>query len=121
MYKRQELIKFTSKLNVSMIEVYQTISVISSRRDITFKYLANNPEVKGNEMSLNMSNYVMLEEVQYLLVKNERTMTGERYLKEGFVAAKWESRMVRRLSRRELITNTPAIREHGVPEIMDHG
>ena len=101
--------------------MHQKISVISSRRNISFKKLVNNPEVKGNEMRLNMGNYVMLEEVQYLLVKKERIMTEDRYLSESFIAAKWESRMVRRLSRRELITNTPAIREHGVPEIMDHG
>ena len=90
-------------------------------RNITFKYLANNPEVKGNEMVLNMSDYVMLEEVQYLLVKKERTMTGDRYLNEGFMAAKWESRMIRRLSRREVIPNTPVIRGRGITEFMDYG
>ena len=67
--EQRELIKARSQLNMSTIEVYQTISVISSRRNITFKYLVNNPEVKGNEMVLNMSGYVILEEVQYLLVK----------------------------------------------------
>ena len=116
--KQRELIKFTSQLNVSTMEVYQTISVISSRRNITFKYLVNNPEVKGNGMRLNMSNYVMLEEVQYLLVKKERIMTEDRYLGESFIAAKWESRRVRRLSRRELIPNTPVIRVKGVPCLL---
>ena len=29
--------------------------------------MVNNPEVKGNEMVLNMSDYVRLKEVQYLL------------------------------------------------------
>ena len=77
--------------------------------------------VKGNEMRLNTSNYVMLEEVQYLLVKKERTMTRERYLNEGFVVAKWESWMIRGLSRREVIPNTPVIRGRGVAEFMDHG
>ena len=67
--------------------------------------MVNHPEEKGNGMILKMSEYVMSEEVQYLLVKKERTMTEDRYLSEGFIAAKWESRMVRRLSRRELIPN----------------
>ena len=48
-------------------------------------------------------------------------MTGDWYLNEGFVAAKWESRMIRRLSRREVIPNTPVIRGKGVPELMDYG
>ena len=67
------------------------------------------------------SEYVMSEEMQYLLVKKELTMMEDWYLREEFMAAKWESRMVRRLSRRELIPNTPVIRENGVPELMDHG
>ena len=33
--EQRELIKFKSQLNMSTIEVYQTISVISSRRNIT--------------------------------------------------------------------------------------
>ena len=68
-----------------------------------------------------MSDYVVLEEVQYLLVKKERTMTGDRYLNVGFMAAKWESWMIRRLSRRDVIPNTPVIRGRGVTELMDHG
>ena len=119
--EQRELIKFRSQLNMSTIEVCQTTSVISSIRNIPFKYLVNNPEVKGNGMVLNMSDYVMLEELQYLSVKKELTITGDRYLNEGLVAAKWESRMVMRLSRREIIPNTPVIRGRGVTEFMDHG
>ena len=67
--------------------MHHKILVRSSRRNITFKYLVNNPEVKGNEMRLNMSNYVMLEEVQYLLVKKERTMTENCDFYEDLVSA----------------------------------
>ena len=75
--------------------------------------MVNNPEVKGIGIVLNMSDYVMLEELPYLLVKKELTMTGYHDLNEGFVAGKWESQMIRRLSRREIIPNTPVIREEG--------
>ena len=119
--EQRELIKFRSLLSMSTIEVHQKILVRSSRRNISLKNLVNHPEEKGNGMILKMSEYVMSEEVQYLLVKKERTMTDDLYLNEVFIAAKWKSRMVRRLSRRELIPNTPVIREKGVPELMDHG
>ena len=90
-------------------------------RNIPVKHLVNNPEVKVNGMVSNMRDYVRLEEVQYLIVKKELTMMENRDLNEGFVAAKWESRMIRRLSRREVIPNTPVIRGRGVTELMDHG
>ena len=45
---KKNLNKFGYHLNMSTIEEYQTISVISSMRNISVKYLVNNPEVKGN-------------------------------------------------------------------------
>ena len=111
--EQREIIKFTSQLNGSTIEVHQKILVKSSRRNISLNIFVNHPEENGNGMLLKMSEYVMSEEVQYLLVKKEQTITEDRYLSESFIAAKWESRMVRRLSRRKLIPNTPVIRVKG--------
>ena len=108
MYKRQ-------------IEEYLTTSAISLIQNISAKRWVNNTEVKENGMILKMSEYVTSEKVQYLLVREELKMTEDPYLNEGFIATKWKSRMVRRLSRRELIPNTPVIREKGLPELMDHG
>ena len=68
--EQRELIKFTSQLNVSTIEVHQKILVRSSRRNISLNILVNHPEERENGMLLKMSEYVMSEKVQYLLVKN---------------------------------------------------
>ena len=104
------------------IEEYQTISVISSIWKIPVKYLVNNPEVKGNGMVLNMSDYVRLEEVQYMLVKKELTMMENRDLNEGFVSAELQYQVIERyLTRTKIIMNTAVIRGKGVPEFMDHG
>ena len=109
MYKRQ-------------VEEYQTISVISSIRNIPVKYLENNPDINGNGMVLNMSDYVRLEEVQYLLGKKEITMTENRELNEGFVSTELQYQMRERyLTRTKIIVNTAVIRGKGVPELMDHG
>ena len=118
---KKNLNRFKYYLNIATVEEYVTISAIFLKRNISAERWVNNTEERGNGMLLKMREYVMSEEVQYLLVREELTMTEDPYLNEGFTAEKWESRMVRRLSRRELITNTPVIREHGVPELMDHG
>ena len=87
---------------MSTIEVHQKISVIS-RRNISLNILVNHPEEKGNGMILKMSEYVMSEEVQYLLVREELTMTEDPYLNEGFIAAKWEIHFVLIVSKLSLI------------------
>ena len=58
--------------------------------------IRDSPEERGNGMLLKMSEYVISEEVQFLLVKKEQTITEDRYLSESFITVKWESRMVRR-------------------------
>ena len=72
---KKNLNKFRYHLNISTIEEYLTISVISLIRNIPVKHLVNNPEVKVNGMVSNMRDYVRLEEVQYLIVKKDLTMT----------------------------------------------
>ena len=65
---------------------YLTTSAISLIRNIPAKRWVNHPGEKGNGIILKMSEYVMSEEVQYLLVKKELSMTEDRYLSEGFIA-----------------------------------
>ena len=66
------------------IEEYQTISFISLIRKIPVKYLVNSPDIKEKRMVLNMGDYVRLDEIQYLLVKKDITMTENRDLNEDF-------------------------------------
>ena len=73
--------------------MYQTISVIFSINNTQLKDLVNIPNDEVIEIVLNTSDYVMLEESQYLLIKKELTMTEDRHLNEDFGAAKWKSRM----------------------------
>ena len=64
----------------------------------------------------------MSEEVQYLLVKKELTMTENRDFNEDFVSGELRCQVKERyLINTKIIMNTPVIQEKGVPELMDHG
>ena len=49
-------------------------------------------------------------------------MTENCDLNEDFVSADLQYQMIERyLTRTKIMMDTPVIREHGVPELMDHG
>ena len=110
------------KINIPTIEMYQTISMIFSISNISLKYLVKNPDDKVNEVVLNTSDYFMLEELQYLLIKKELTMTEDRDLNGDLVAAKCKSRMISRyITSTEINLDTKIIRGNRATRIIDHG
>ena len=109
-------------LNISTIKEYLTTPIISSIRSKPAEHCVNNTEVKENVIAAYMSDYVRIEEIQYLLIKKDLNMTENRDLNEDFVSAELQYQIHERyVTRTKIITNFTVIRGKGVPELMDHG
>ena len=76
--------------------------------------MVNSPDIKAKRMVLNMGDYVRLDEVQYLLVKKDLTMTENRDLKEDFESTELQYQIHERyLTSVKISMNTTVIREKG--------
>ena len=85
------------------------------------KYLVENPDDKMIVAVLNTSDYFMLEELQYLLIKQELTMPEDREVNEDFGATKWKSRaMERYITSTEINLDTKIIQGNRATRIIDH-
>ena len=90
----KDLNKDIFKLNVPTSEIHQTMSVIFSINNRPLKYLINNPDDGMIKIVLKTSDYFMLEDLQYLLIKNELTITTDLKLKETLITTKWKDEMI---------------------------
>ena len=117
------------KLNLPAIEMHHTMLIILSISNVSLKYLVNNPNDEMIKIVLNTSDYFMLEELQYLLIKKELTTTEvvqtgmeAREVNEDLVAAKWKSLMISRyFTSTETNLDTKIIRGNRATRIIDHG
>ena len=84
--------------------------------------MVNSPDIKGNGKVEYTSDYVRIEEIQYLLIKKDLNMTEHPDLNEDFVSAELQYQIHERyLKSVKFGMNTAVIRTTSADELMDHG